>query len=199
MPVDEAEQTSYVSLDEATCMAEVSHHLGATVKLRHMIAFEFELDLAQQLTGDDHSIPQDIARHLRRDKVQALIVPSARDPHGKNVVLFLENINKKATRKIREQKLNRNASRRNSLHQIHPESLRPHTGADVPHPRHRLGDHLPLGARHLRTLPRGRGKTAPHTPNPAMANFPPTDLLQSGYAFRKLIELVEQTKHGDFS
>ena len=37
------------------------------------------------------------------------------------------------------------------------------------------------------------------TPNPAMANFPPTDLLQSGYAFRKLIELVEKTKHGDFS
>jgi hypothetical protein len=32
-----------------------------------------------------------------------------------------------------------------------------------------------------------------------MANFPPTDLLQSGYAFRKLIELVEKTKHGDFS
>ena len=28
-----------------------------------------------------------------------------------------------------------------------------------------------------------------------MANFPPNDLLQSGYAFRKLIELVEQTKH----
>ena len=37
------------------------------------------------------------------------------------------------------------------------------------------------------------------TPNPAMANFPPADLLQSGYAFRKLIELVEKTKHGDFS
>lgn len=37
------------------------------------------------------------------------------------------------------------------------------------------------------------------TPNPAMANFPPTDLLQSGYAFRKLVELVEKTKHGDFS
>ena len=119
MPVDEAEQTSYVSLDEATCMAEVSHHLGATVKFRNMVAFEFEIDLAQQLTGDDHSIPQDIARR-RRDKVQALIVPSARDPHGKNVVLFLENINKKATRKIREQKLNRNASRRISLDQRHP-------------------------------------------------------------------------------
>ena len=29
--------------------------------------------------------------------------------------------------------------------------------------------------------------------------FPPTDLLQSGYAFRKLTELVEKTKHGDFS
>ena len=37
------------------------------------------------------------------------------------------------------------------------------------------------------------------TPNPAMANFPPADLLQSGYAFQKLIELVEKTKHGDFS
>ena len=37
------------------------------------------------------------------------------------------------------------------------------------------------------------------TPNPAMANFPPVDLLQSGYAFQKLIELVEKTKHGDFS
>ena len=37
------------------------------------------------------------------------------------------------------------------------------------------------------------------TPNPAMANFPPSDLLQSGYAFQKLIELVEKTKHGDFS
>ena len=47
MRVDEAEQTSYVSLDEATCMAEVSHHLGATVKLRNMITSEFEIDLAQ--------------------------------------------------------------------------------------------------------------------------------------------------------
>ena len=37
------------------------------------------------------------------------------------------------------------------------------------------------------------------TPNPAMDNFPPSDLLQSGYAFRKLIELVEKTKRGDFS
>ena len=105
MPVDEAEQTSYVSLDEATCMAEVSHHLGATVKLRNMITSEFEIDLAQQLTGDDHSIPQDLARRLRREKVQALIVPSARDQQGKNVVLFLENINKEAIRKIREQKI----------------------------------------------------------------------------------------------
>jgi len=30
-------------------------------------------------------------------------------------------------------------------------------------------------------------------------NFPPSDLLQSGYAFLKLIELVEKTKQGDFS
>lgn len=37
------------------------------------------------------------------------------------------------------------------------------------------------------------------TPNPTTANFPPADLLQSGYAFQKLIELVEKTKHGDFS
>src|SRR5450432_2216248 len=37
------------------------------------------------------------------------------------------------------------------------------------------------------------------TSNPSMANFPPSDLLQSGYAFRKLIELVEKTKHGDIS
>lgn len=37
------------------------------------------------------------------------------------------------------------------------------------------------------------------TPNPAMNNFPPSDLLQSGYAFQKLIELVEKTKHGEFS
>ena len=37
------------------------------------------------------------------------------------------------------------------------------------------------------------------TPNPAMANFPPSDLLQSGYAFQKLIELVEKAKHGDLN
>ena len=35
-----------------------------------------------------------------------MIVPSARDPHGKNVVLFLENIKLKAAiRKIREEKI----------------------------------------------------------------------------------------------
>ena len=37
------------------------------------------------------------------------------------------------------------------------------------------------------------------TPNPAMQNFPPYDLLQSGYSFLKLIELVEKTKAGEFS
>ena len=37
------------------------------------------------------------------------------------------------------------------------------------------------------------------TPNPAMQNFPPYDLLQSGYSFQKLIELVEKTKSGEFS
>ena len=120
---DEAGQTSYLSLDEATSMAEVSHHLGGTVRLRNMIVIEFEVDLddvadltdkremkrhratIEQLIGDDHSLTQDLARRLRRDKVQALIVPSARDRKGKNVVLFLENINKKAIRKIREEKL----------------------------------------------------------------------------------------------
>ena len=44
-----------------------------------------------------------------------------------------------------------------------------------------------------------KGRPAKSSSNPAMANFPPTDLLQSGYAFRKLIYLVEKTKHGDFS
>ena len=104
-------------------MAEVAYHLGGTVKLRNLIALEFEIDIeavvdltdkrelkrhratTEQLTGDDHSLPQDLARRLRRDKVQALIVPSARDSKGRNVVLFLENINKKAIRKIREQKI----------------------------------------------------------------------------------------------
>ena len=37
------------------------------------------------------------------------------------------------------------------------------------------------------------------TPNAAMQNFPPYDLLQSGYSFQKLIELVEKTKSGEFS
>ena len=37
------------------------------------------------------------------------------------------------------------------------------------------------------------------TPNPAMDGFPPMDLLQSGYAFRKLVELVEKAKSGEYS
>ncbi len=37
------------------------------------------------------------------------------------------------------------------------------------------------------------------SPNPAMNNFPPSDLLQSGYAFQKLLELVDKTRHGEFS
>ena len=120
---EEAAQTSYMAFSLSTCVAEVTHHLGGTVRLRNMLAIEFEIDLEhtvditdkrelkrhrttkEQLTGDDHSIPQDLARRLRRDKVQSLIVPSARDPQGKIVVLFLENINKEAIRKIREQKI----------------------------------------------------------------------------------------------
>ncbi len=37
------------------------------------------------------------------------------------------------------------------------------------------------------------------TPNSAMDGFPPMDLLQSGYAFRKLVELVEKAKSGEYS
>ena len=123
LTTDEANRTSYLSTDDATCLAEVTYHLGGTVRLRNMVSFEFEIDLehtvdltdkrelkrhratTEQLTSDDHSLPQDLARRLRREKVQALIVPSARDQQGKNVVLFLENINKEAIRKIREQKI----------------------------------------------------------------------------------------------
>ena len=35
------------------------------------------------------------------------------------------------------------------------------------------------------------------TPNKAMDNFPPYDLLQGGYSFQKLIELVEKVKSGE--
>jgi hypothetical protein len=37
------------------------------------------------------------------------------------------------------------------------------------------------------------------TPNPMMDGFPPMDLLHSGYAFRRLIELVDKAKFGEYS
>jgi len=121
---EEAEQTSYLSFSVATCIAEVSHHLGSMVKFRNRWSLEFEVtvervvDLTtarelrrlkitkEDLTDDaDCGIPQEVARRVRRMGIQALIVPSVRDPAGKNVVLFLENIPKKAIRKIREEQI----------------------------------------------------------------------------------------------
>ena len=125
LTLEEARVTSYLSFSKETCVAEVGHHLGGVVKLRDRLAIEFEVEVdslvdltskheqkrlrvtPEELVADpDHTITQQLARRLRREKVQALIVPSARDPHGKNVVLFLENIDKKkAIRKIREVKI----------------------------------------------------------------------------------------------
>jgi len=125
LTVEEAEQTAYLAQSLETCISEVSHHLGGTVRLRNRFSIEFDVEVErvvdltttkelkrlkigmQDLIDDqDYSLTQEIARRLRRGKVQALIVPSARDPQGKNVVLFLENIDRrKAIRKIFERKI----------------------------------------------------------------------------------------------
>lgn len=119
----EAQLTSYLSFDLGTCAKEVAHHLGNTVRLRNRVAIEFEVepervvDLTKKreltklgldpedLIDEDWTVTQNTARTLRRKGVQALIVPSARDPHGLNAVLFLENLEPKVIRRIREQRL----------------------------------------------------------------------------------------------
>ncbi|MFN7920002.1 MAG: hypothetical protein U0Q16_07895 [Bryobacteraceae bacterium] len=37
------------------------------------------------------------------------------------------------------------------------------------------------------------------TPNPVLDGFPPSDLIQSGFAYRRLVELVEKAKSGEYS
>jgi len=77
------------------------HHLGG-VPLRNMVAVEFEADLdrivdltdsaiceglgieQEDLLEDTHAVPQSVAKRLRRKGIQAILVPSVRDPNGKN-------------------------------------------------------------------------------------------------------------------
>ena len=116
---DEAKNTSYMSTGLATCHREVMHHLGG-IPLHNMVEVEFEVDLERVidlndqkqcedlgiepdgLLEDNHAIPQSVAKRLRRKGVQAILVPSARDHDGKNMVLFLENIDSQKIRKVRE-------------------------------------------------------------------------------------------------
>ena len=114
---EQARDTSYTSPFPNTCIKEVADHLGG-MRLRDQILVEVAVavepslvvDLRQsvdasleELTGDDLSVPQGIAHQLRKKGIQALIVPSARDPKGYNVVLFLENIERGCIEKIREE------------------------------------------------------------------------------------------------
>lgn len=114
---NEARLTSYLSFDQATCQKEVSHHLGNVVPLRNMAALEYEVevdavvDLTREterkkygvtldgLLAESYGMAQATAQRARAGGAQALIVPSARDPKAKNVVLFLENIDRKAIQK----------------------------------------------------------------------------------------------------
>ncbi len=116
---DEANNTSYTSTSLATCRREVMHHLGG-ITLHNMVEVEFEVELERvidltdpkqcedlgiepdDLLDDNHAIPQSVAKRLRRKGVQAILVPSARDHDGKNMVLFLENIDPQKIRKIRK-------------------------------------------------------------------------------------------------
>lgn len=62
--------------------------------------------ITAQLSEDDCCLPRELAHRLTRENIQALIVTSASDPHGINIVLFLDNIDKQtAIRKIREEKI----------------------------------------------------------------------------------------------
>lgn len=119
----EARATSYFSFDQATCLKEVTHHLGGIVPLRDMIAMEFDIDVNEivdltqdavrrelgvrknMLTAEDYNSTQTLARKLRSQGVQAAICPSARDRRAQNVVLFLDNIDRGAIRKTREVRL----------------------------------------------------------------------------------------------
>ena len=116
---DEANNTSYTSTSLATCRREVMHHLGG-IALHNMVEVEFEVDLERvidltdpkqcedlgiepdDLLKDNHAIPQSVAKRLRRQGVQAILVPSARHHAGKNMVLFLENLDPQKIRKVRE-------------------------------------------------------------------------------------------------
>ncbi len=116
---DEANNTSYTSTSLATCHREVVHHLGGFA-LHNMVEVEFEVDLERvidltdlkqcedlgiepdDLLADNHAIPQSVAKRLRRKGVEAILVPSARDHDGKNMVLFLENLDPQKIRKVRE-------------------------------------------------------------------------------------------------
>lgn len=121
---EEARSTSYLAFSLETCKREVAYHLGGTVRLRDRIAIEFEIDVEKvldltlsrerkklgvdldDLTGDyDLTLTQGIAGRMRKRGVQALVVPSARDPKGRNLVLFLENIGQESVREVGEEKL----------------------------------------------------------------------------------------------
>ena len=119
---EEAKNTSYTSTSLATCRREVMHHLGGFA-LHNMVEVEFEVDLERVIdltdpkqradldiepndlledTEDTHAIPQSVAKRLRRKGIEGILVPSARDHDGKNMVLFLENIDPQKIRKVRE-------------------------------------------------------------------------------------------------
>ena len=117
--LDEANNTSYTSTSLETCRCEVMHHLGG-IALHNIVEVEFEVDLERvidltdpkqcedlgiepdDLLKDNQAIPQSVAKRLRRQGVQAILVPSARDHAGKNMVLFLENLDPQKIRKVRE-------------------------------------------------------------------------------------------------
>ena len=116
---EEAKNTSYMSTSLAACQREVMHHLGGFA-LHNMVEVEFEVDLERvadltdpkkcadldiepdDLLEDTHAIPQSVAKRLRRKGIEAILVPSAREQGGKNMVLFLENIDPRMIRKVRE-------------------------------------------------------------------------------------------------
>lgn len=121
--LEEARRTAYLSFDLATCLKEVRHHLGDLVPLHGMRAVRFQVaashvvDLTSasecerygvtlaQLVNENYEVTHQLARRLRGAGVQALVVPSARDSSGKNVVLFLENIANASISKTGEESL----------------------------------------------------------------------------------------------
>lgn len=121
--VEQAAKTSYLSTSIDTCRKESGHHLAGTVRLRERLVVEFVVELTSvvnltdpvereklgidlnELISEDLSVPQHTASQLRKKGIQAIVLPSARDPRGHNVVLFMENVDGSLIRKIREERL----------------------------------------------------------------------------------------------